>query len=155
MEALQENAALRGFFRLQIREADGRLAGDSNQVENVIVNEGRRVLARLLGALAGSSQMSHAALGSGTEPGAADTSLNLELAENKRATVAAQTNGSTSVQFTFSFLSSNSFVTATRSLSNVGLFFTSSGGTIFAGNTFASSTCATNQNVYGTYTITF
>ena len=153
---MQDVMQLRGFYRVQLT-APGNpdvIMGDSGWLQNQITNEGRRVVVRLIGALAGSSQMSHAALGTGTQPGAADTTLNGELGENVRATVAAATNGSTSVQFTGTFSSSNSFVTATRNISNIGLFFTSSGGTIFAGNTYNSSACATNQNVNFTYTIT-
>lgn len=158
---LEDAIQVRGFYRVQLTEHKGKgkkrhevVLGDSGYLENAITNEGRRTLARLLGALAGSSQISHAALGTGTQPGAADTTLNGELGENVRATLAAATNGSTSVQFTGTFSSSNNFVTATRNISNIGLFFTSSGGTIFAGNTYTSSACATNQNVNFTYVIT-
>jgi hypothetical protein len=35
------------------------------------------------------------------------------------------------------------------------LFNSSSTGTLFAGNTYTSSSCATNQNVNATYDITF
>ena len=59
------------------------------------------------------------------------------------------------MQFTGTFSSSNSFVTSTQNISNIGLFATSSGGTLFAGNTFASSSCATNQDVNCTYVISF
>ena len=43
------------------------------------------------------------------------------------------------------------------SLKNIGLFNTSAAttGTVFAGNTYATSTCATNQNVNITYDIDF
>ena len=153
---MQDVMQLRGFYRVQLtaQNEPDVIVGDSGWLQNQITNEGRRVVVRLLGALAGSSQISHAALGTGTQPGAADTTLNGELGENVRATVAAATNGSTSVQFTGTFSSSNSFVTATRNISNIGLFFTSSGGTIFAANTYNSSACATNHNVNFTYTIT-
>jgi hypothetical protein len=41
-------------------------------------------------------------------------------------------------------------------LSNVGLFATSNtNDTLFAGNTYASSSCNTNQNVNVTYQIRF
>lgn len=146
---------VRGFFRINIEE-DGVIVGDSGWMENAVTNEGKRnYLARLLGALAGSSQIGYAALGTGTAPGAADTTLNGELGEGVRDAVSAATSGSTAVAFTGTFASSDNFVTATRNLSNIGLFATDSGGTLFAGNTYASSSCATNQNVNYTYTITF
>jgi hypothetical protein len=60
---------------------------------------------------------------------------------------------------TATFASANSFITATASISNIGLFQTSgpttASGTLYAGNTYTSSSLATNQNVNATYTITF
>jgi hypothetical protein len=66
-----------------------------------------------------------------------------------------QSSGSTALRCTGTFASSDSFVTAVESISNIGLFRSSTGGTIFAGNTYDSSSCATNQNVNYTYDITF
>lgn len=146
---------IHGFTRIQLVE-DDKIVGDSGWSKNQITNEGvRNYLVYLLGAVAGSSQIGYAALGSGTEPGAAATTLDDELAEGVRDAVAAASNGSTSVRFTGTFASGDSFVTATRDISNIGLFATDSGGTLFAGNTYASSSCATNQNVNYTYDITF
>jgi hypothetical protein len=61
------------------------------------------------------------------------------------------------VQFTATFASSDSFMSATANISNIGLFQQSNvtTGTLFAGNTYASSSCATNQNVNATYTVSF
>ena len=150
---------VRGSFRLQIAE-DGKVVGDSGWIKNQITNEGKRnYLARLLGALASSSQVSHMGLGTGTAPAAADTTLAGEVtgtgATVRRAAVTAATSGSTAVQFTATFASSNGYVSATYNIANIGLFAASNGGTVFAGNTYASSSCATNQDVYTTYTITF
>ncbi len=148
-----EPIKVRGFFRVAIEE-DGKIVGDSGYVENQITNEGKRnYLARTLGALAGSLQVSHVALGTGTVPAAADTSLQGEVV--LRTTVTAATSGSTAVQFTATFSSANSFVTDTRNISNIGLFNSSSTGTLFAGNTYASSSCATNQSVNVTYVVSF
>jgi hypothetical protein len=152
---VSDGIKIRGFFRLQLEE-DGKIVGDSGWRENAVTNEGKRsYLARLLGAIAGSSQIGYAALGTGTAPGATATSLDGELGEGVRDAIAAATSGSTAVAFTGTFASGDSFVTATRNLSNIGLFATNAGGTLFAGNTFASSSCGTNQNVNYTYTITF
>lgn len=145
---------VRGFFRVQLQDPDGSIVGDSGYKENLVVNDGKRYyLAYLLGAMAGSLQVSHAALGTGGAPIATDTTLSGEVV--KRQAVTAASNGSTSVQFTATFSSANSFVTDTRNISNIGLFNSSNNGTLFAGNTYASSSCATNQNVNVTYTITF
>ena len=151
-----EGMKVRGFFRINIEE-DGSVVGDSGWVENTVVNLGfNQYLVMSLGSIAGSKYISHMALGTGTAPGATATTLDGELAENVRASVTAATSSSSkALQLTATFASANSFVTATRNISNVGLFNTSSGGTIFAGNTFASSSVATNQNVNASYVISF
>lgn len=151
----ESRVGVRGFYRLHIMNEDGSLAGDSGWHENQVTEEGfRNFLCRLLGAIANSSQVTHVALGSGTVPGAADTTLQGEVV--KRASVTAATSSSSkAVTFTATFSSGDSFVTNTQNISNIGLFGTSSGGTLFAGNTYASSSCATNQNVNVTYTISF
>lgn len=144
---------VKGAFRLNIAEGD-KIVGDSGWVQNQITNEGFRALTRLLGAISGSSQISHLGLGTGGAPAAADTTLGGEVV--KRAAVTAATSStSKALQLTGTFSSSNSFVTSTQNISNIGAFFSSSGGTLFGGNTFASSSCATNQDVNVTYVFSF
>ena len=148
---------LKGAFRLQIEE-DGRIVGDSGWHHNQIVNLGvNDYVAQLLGDMAGSKQITHMALGTGTEPGASDTSLQGELdSTSSRASVTAQTSAtSVKLRLLATFNSANSFASATVTLKNIGLFHTSeqNAGTIFAGNTYATSSCATNQNVNCTYDI--
>lgn len=152
----QEAVKIRGFFRLQI-EADGEIVGDSGWQKNQVVDLGfNQYLVSTLGAIAGSKQVSHMALGTGGAPAASDTTLAGE--QSVRAAVTAATSStSKAVQFTATFSSANSFVTATKNISNIALAHTSTAGaaTIFAGNTFASSAVATNQNVNATYVISF
>ncbi len=144
---------IKGSFRLQITE-DGHVVGDSGWWTNQITNEGFRAMIRTVSGISGSSQISHLALGSGGAPAASDTTLAGEVV--KRAAVTAATSStSKAVQFTGTFSSSNSFVTNTQNISNIGLFATSSSGTLFAGNTFASSSCATNQDVNVTYVLSW
>jgi hypothetical protein len=154
-EWLSDGIKVKGFFRIKIEAPDGNgFTGDSGWVPNTVTNEGKRnYLARLLGALASSSQIGYMALGTGGAPAAGDTTQGGEVAS--RTTVTAATNGSTSVQFTATFTSAQSFLAGTSNLSNVGLWATNTGGTLFAGNTYTSSSCATNQNVNATYTVTF
>jgi len=97
--------------------------------------------------------ITHLALGSGTAPASDATDLEGEAV--KRQAVTTSIVDSRTAQFTGQFASNNSFVTNTQNISNVGLFNTSAAGTIFAGNTYASSSCATNQNVNVTYQIRF
>jgi hypothetical protein len=151
---------IHGCFRLQIVDPDGKVAGDSGWHKNQITNLGfNEYLVSALGAIAGSKQVTHMALGTGSAPGAAATSLNGELdrTNSRQAITAATSSGSKTVRFTATFASGNSFVSATMNISNIGLFATSAAtaGTLFAGNTFASSSCATNQNVNATYDIIF
>jgi len=141
-----EGIAVKGFYRVHITE-DDKIVGDSGWYQNQVTNEGfRNYLVRLLGAIASSSQIGYVGLGSGSEPGAAATTLEGEV-ESRASVTAATSSDSKAVQFTATFASGDSFVTNTQNLSNIGLFATDSGGTLFAGNTYASSSCATNQNV--------
>ena len=152
---------IRGFFRLNIVDPDGTIAGDSGWCENTVTNDGKLgYLVRTLASSAGSSYLSYAALGEGTDgPAAADTTLESEVVGTEgsqiRDAMTMQSSGSTALRCTGTFASADSFVTATESIAEIGLFRSSTGGTIFAGNTFDSSTVATNQAVNYTYDITF
>lgn len=158
---VHEGLKIQGFSRLQITDKDGKIVGDSGRVgPNQITNNGvRDFLARSIGSIAGSLYIGYAGLGEGSEPGAAATSLESEVSGTnnnvQRDAVAAVTSGSTGVRFTGTFDSAASFVTQQESISNIGLFNSQSAGTIFAGNTYASSTIDTNQNANYTYDITF
>jgi hypothetical protein len=153
---MQEAMKVRGMFRVNIEE-DGEIVGDSGWQENQITNLGfNQFLVSALGSIAGSKYVSHVALGTGTVPGAADTTLNGELGEAVRKAVTAATSStSKALQLTATFASADSFVTASRNISNIGLFNSSAAGTLFAGNTFTSSAVATNQAVNISYAISF
>lgn len=158
---LRDNLTARGFFRLQLtEEKDGRqvVVGDSGWKKNTIVNLGyQNYIVGSLGAIAGSSQVSYFALGTGGAPVAADTSLSGELSDvaGCRFTVTPSAVSSKTLQLTGS-LASN-IIVANRSISNVGIFAvsTTQAGTIFAGNTYTSSQLQTNQQVNVTYQIRF
>lgn len=149
-----EGIRVRGFYRVQIDE-DGEIVGDSGWHENQVVNLGFNwYLAGALGAIANSSQVSFMALGTGGAPAAADTSLAGEVVK-RTAVTAATSSSSKAVRFTATFTSGGSFVTNNQNISNIGLFRSSTVGTLFAGNSYNSSTVQTNQNVNCTYDITF
>lgn len=155
-----DRIGVRGCYRLKIVNQDGTFAGESDWYENTVVNLGfNEYLVSTLGAIAGSKVITHMVLGTGSAPGAADTSLQGELDEtnSRSAVTAATSSGSKTLRLTATFASSSSFVSATMSISNLGLYNTSAatGGTLFAGNTFASSSCATNQAVNATYDVIF
>lgn len=151
---MEQGILAKGFYRVRIAE-NGEFVGDSGWHENLITNEGfRDYLVRSLGALAGSKQVSHIALGTGGVPAATDTTLSGEVV--KRAAVTASSSAtSKSVQFVATFDSAQSFVTNTQNIANIAMVNSSNLGTIFAGNTFASSSVATNQSVYVTYNVNF
>lgn len=162
----QEGIKIRGFYRIQIVDDSGMVVGDSGYKENAVVNLGfNNYLVKTLGAVSGSAQVSHMALGTGGAPAASDTSLSGEVSTNgsgsvvRSAVTAATSSTSKTMRFTATFSSANSFITASANISNVGLFNvsgpTTASGSLFAGNTYTSSACATNQNVNATYDIIF
>lgn len=161
----QDSAKLRGFFRVHIEE-DGKIVGDSGWKENLITNLGfNNYIVSNLGTGLTGAKVSHAALGTGGVPLATDTALAGEVSTNvsgsvvRAAVTAATSSTSKSLVNTATFNSANSFITATAAISNIGLFNvsgpTTASGTLFAGNTYASSSLATNQNVNVTYQINF
>jgi len=148
-----------GFFRLQIREQDGKVAGDSGWRKNQVTNEGfQDYLCQTLAGMAGSKTVSFAMLGTGTVPGATATSLHGEITDvsTTRCAVTPTTIASKTVQFAFTLASS--VYTEPKTIQNVGLInhsSTATAGTIFCGNTYTTSALATNQSVYGSYQIRF
>jgi len=144
---------LRGFFRVQIEDEQDGIVGDSGWQENVITNLGFLNVVNQLGTSLTGSKHSHLALGSGGAPATNATTLGGEV--EVRAALTAASSGSTALQMTATFASAASFVTNTQNISNIGVFGTSTGGTLLSGNTYASSSCATNQAVNATYTWTF
>ncbi len=153
-DGINDSIKARGFLRIQITE-DGRAVGDSGWRENQIVNNGfQAFLQFLLAGSAGSLRPSHAALGTGTVPGSAATTLPGEFTEAVRCALTTGTSGSKTINYTFT-LNSGSITAST--IQNVGLFSgsTAGGGTMFAGNTYTTSALATNQAVNGTYAVSF
>ncbi len=156
MSKINENKTPRGFYRIKLEDGKtGKKTGDSGWLENQVTNLGVQdyLLQWLCENTASGKSVSHVALGTGAAPGSSSTSLGGEV--DKRTSVSTSIESSRTAQFTAQFNSSNSFVTTTQDIANIGLFNTSSGGTIFAGNTYSSSSCATNQNVNVTYQIRF
>lgn len=157
-QTVNEKLAIEGFFRVQIVNPDGSVAGDSGWRKNRAPNPGiQDYLTLAILGNSGSKLVSHLALGTGTEPGTAATSLEGEV--EVRKSVSTSSIASTTAQFTAQFASGDNFVTTTMTIKNIGLFSmsnkTTAGNQIFAGNTYATSTVATNQAVNATYQIRF
>lgn len=144
---------LRGFFRLQITEDDGKVVADSGWCENQITNDGlRNYIINRLGSTSSSPSITHAVLGTGGMPASNTTTLAGETGTRIAVTTAA--GGSTALQLTATF-ASNNWLNGAANVANIGLFNSSSGGTLFAGNTYTTITYATNQSINMTYNIAF
>jgi len=158
---VRDKVTVRGFYRLNIvedRNGKSIIVGDSGWVRNTITNVGFQFgITSCLGGVAGSSQITYAALGTGTAPGATDTSLNGEITDvaGARCAVTPTTIASKTVQFAFTLASG--VYTTTKTIQNVGLFQTSTtnAGSCYAGNTYATSQLQSNQAVNGSYQLRF
>ena len=162
-----DRISINGFFRIKLVEEDGdgemkRIVGDSGFFHNRIPNDGNLdYLNRLIAATGASKQISRMMLGTGTLPATDGTTLPGELATATytRTTLTVSTGGalgSTSVEFQATFASAAAHITATTQLANIGIINdTTSAGTIFAGNTYATSVWNTNQDAQCTYRLTF
>jgi len=162
MEIAEVLKNVKGFSRVQITEdRDGKevVVGDSGwSGPNQITNLGfLNFLVLSLGSSTGSKYVSYVALGTGSAPNATHTTLDGEIMDStQRKAVTFGSVSSTTAQFTATFASSDSFLSAAAELSNIGLFAaTTTNDTLFAGNTYTSSSCDTNQNVNVTYQIRF
>lgn len=156
LSPVADEVKVRGFSRIQIKNQDGSLAGDSGWLKNRITDTGfQHYIVELMVGTTGSSRVTYAALGKGTEPGTTGTSLQSEHVV--RETVVLAESNSKTVRYTATFGSGIGFVTDAQTLRNVGLFATSeaSAGSILCGNTFATSSVDVNQNVNMTYEIQF
>jgi hypothetical protein len=156
----KDTLKVRGMFRINIVDPDGTIVGDSGWVENQVTNLGFKLyLADNIGASAGSKQIGYVGLGTGTAPGAAHTYLQGEIADSDgsitRKGVTYSNVASTTAQFVATFASGDNHISAAQNISNIGLFALSTTDTVFAGTTYASSSCDTNQNVNVTYQIQF
>jgi hypothetical protein len=151
-----EKIGIRGFSHVKICNPDGKgFSGDSGWNENTVVNLGfNQYLVSLLGGIAGSKVLSYAAIGTGAGPAAADTALGSEVGTRQAITVATS-SGSKTLRCTATFAAGWHASASAFNISSIGLYNTVSGGTCFSGNTYASSSCASNQAVNVTYDIIF
>ena len=154
---LKNSVSVKGFFRLNIEE-NGKIVGDSGWLQNIITNDGFKLyLCDNIGKSSGSKQIGYVALGTGGAPSASDTTLAGEImASTQRKAVTYSNVSSKTAQFAATFASSDNFITAAANISNIGLFATTNtNDTLFAGNTFTSSSLNTNQNINVSYQVRF
>ena len=154
-KAKNDLVGVRGFYHVHIVDPDGTIVGDSGWHENQVTNLGfNKYLVSALGSISGSLYVSHVGLGTGSVPGAADTTLDGEVG-TRQAVTAATTTGSKTAHFTATFAAGWHSSGSAHNIANIGLFNSLTTGTVFAGNTYASSSCASNQAVNVTYEIIF
>ena len=148
----KDGMKVKGFMRLQLVNEAGKVLGDSGWNPNTVVNLGfQDYIVGAVGGIAGSKQVTHLAIGTGAAPAAGDTSLAGET--GVRVTSDNTVISSKTLQCTGQFAGTDLGTTAT--IQNVALVNTSSGGTILAGTTYATSQWASNQNVNATYQLRF
>lgn len=146
---------IKGCFRVRLGEdEDGKVkvVGDSGWRANEVVNEGfQDYICKLIGKLAGSKQVDNIALGTGTAPNVTHNTLD---GETKRGTCENSVISSKTMQSTVSFASGD-HPGGTPTIQNIGLFNTSSGGSLLCGNTYGTSVWNSNQGVSVTYQLRF
>lgn len=153
----KEGVGIRGFFRAQVTQ-DGKVVGDSGWRENQVLNLGiEQYIVTWLVTGSGGKAVTFMAIGTGGAPASDATTIAGQVTDGKRAAVSTSIVASRTAQFTAAFNSSDSFLTATANISNVGLVNTSAtnAGTFLCGAAFASSAIATNNNLNITYQVRF
>jgi hypothetical protein len=154
--AQKECVEVHGFFRVKIGERkNGRLrvVGNSGWQKNQVVNLGfQDYICGAVGAIAGSKQIGYMGIGTGTAPNASHTTLDGETGTRKATSnscVSSQT-----MQVTAAWASTD-HPGGTPNVRNLGMFNTSSAGTLCCGNTFNSSAWNSNQAISVTYQLRF
>ncbi len=150
----------KGFWRLNIVDSDGKIAGDTGWKKNLVTLHGFQHFGLRLGTSLTGTQFSHVNVGEGAAPATNATSLPSEVlgvggVVIRQVPTASTEAGSKTLRFVATMASANSFVTATENISNVGIFNHSSGSSLVAGAAYASSSVATNQAVNITYDLVF
>lgn len=157
MAKTKNNIGVKGFYRLQIQEADEngkmRVVADSDWIENTVTNYGfEQITSLVANGTAAGVKPTHLALGTGTAPGASDTSLEGEIdvkTDGSRMSVTTSVVSSKTLRMTGSL--NSGIISGASTIKNIGVFGHSSSGTVMSGNTYATSQLATNQTVNATY----
>jgi len=152
-EVLETFKKIKGFARVQLVDSKtGRIVSDSGFRENVVTNLGfQHFICELVGGIAGSTQVSHMIIGTGTAPNVTDTSLDGET--GARATTTNTVIASKTMQATCQFAGTD--MASTCTIQNIALINTSAAGTILCGTTYATSQWASNQNINASYQLRF
>jgi len=143
---------VKGFFRLQIVDKKTKkIVGDSGYFQNQITNYGlESCVVALPLKCAASLQASGMMLGSGVDPVASDTALNLSNTNYWSSFGQSTVIASLTARATQSFDGALGAAT----LINIGIFAAST-GTLIAGKAFASSAITTDQDINATYELRY
>jgi hypothetical protein len=161
--------SIMGFSRVQLKEGK-KLVGDSGWVQNQIQDGGcQQFIMNLIGKTTGSLQVGAMAVGTGGMPasnenvtlageyGSAGSSTNRRIGVGTggwavATTQRTATNATATLQFSGSWGSGSN--AGASNISNIGLFDVSTtSGSMFAANTYTSSSWSTNQDLYASYQI--
>lgn len=161
-KANKDSISVHGFFRMQIKEkgenGKTKVVGDSGWCKNTVTELGfQHYIVESIGSIAGSSQAAYLALGTGTAPAASGTSLPSELTDAAGCRMAITPSAVSSKTLRMVGSLNSNIITAARTIQNIGIFAvsTTAAGSILAGNTYATSSLATNQTVSATYELRF
>ena len=160
---MMDTVTMGGFARIKIME-DGRCVGDSGwRGPNRITQYGiQNFIADVLAADAGSSLVGYAQLGNGSAPATNSSRLDGSIGDSgsdsynavSKSTLTA--SNACTARFYGTFGSSDSFVTKTYNIANIGLYAaTTSDSSLCCGQTYSSSQVNTNQDVQYTYELRF
>jgi len=152
----KQRTFIRGFYRVQLGEKKNgktKVVGDSGWNENEVMNLGfQNYICALIGSVAGSKQVGAMVIGTGGVPNVTHTQL---PGETKRQSCGNATVASKTMQATLA-IASGDHPGGTPAISNIALIeTTASNGSIMCGNTYASSSWATNQGLSATYQLQF
>ena len=151
---------VKGLFRLNVINPNGKVIGDSGWRHNSITDNGfQQFLMYLLAGSAGSIRPGYAALGTGTAASTNSTLVGQLTETGCKVALTTGISGSKIVVYTFTVASGT--LAAASTIQNVGLYYytaqsqANANGTMMACTTYATSSLATNQAVNGTYQIIF
>ena len=157
MNQIKGNIKIGGQIRLTCYDKNGKLKWDSGWIKNDIVNAGLAELPNLVGGVAAASVFKFLAVGTNsTAVAATNTTLGTELTDKGLARAeATPTRVTTTVTNDTLQLYKEWTVTGTATVEEVGIFNTSSGGTMLGRALTTSKAVISDDKLQGTYKIRF
>lgn len=148
---MEDRMGLKGKFHLELIGPDGKL-NDVRDVDNTIMNVGKSAMSGLMLSDIGGTAFDYLALGTdSTAPNATQTAL---IAQVYR-TASTGTQVSTSTTNDTAQLSGSFSITASNTLQEVGIFNSSSAGTMFARTTYSAINAASGDTINAVYKVQF